>query len=555
MPTAREWFVADFETTSERYYQLHGYTRVWLYAIADSNGNAITHGSSIEQFFSYCRNNLCGKIIYFHNLKFDGAFLLDYLFSIGYKADYKDKPPKTFSTLIGDMGEFYTIDVRVSAKRTLHFADSLKLLPFKVSYIATSFGLPILKEKIDYDDYTIDASRISYVEHDVRIVAMALAEIKAHGMAKSTTASCAYNAYTGSCDDRFLSYCFPTLDIDFLTEWRKAYRGGRCQVSPLYQGRILTNVLRYDVNSMYPHVMRNCALPYGLPVHCSSLSSLQRLKFGLMHVRIEFMLKKYHMPTLLKKGGLYSSGDSYYINSEGEEELWLSSIDYELLLRHYDILSFVYLDGYGFYTSTKMFTAYIDKWYSRKKVDKLGKKQVDKFMLNCLYGKFGTDVMKRQKVVYYEEEKVKFKYTDYEESTHYYLPVAIAVTSYAHKIIDDAIESVGYENFVYCDTDSVHALAEMSDSMVDATELGKFKLEGNEEMSKYVRQKCYLTYEGKKMKITCAGMSEEMKDSVIKEYGLKLFDEFDVGFKCGGKKLPQRVKGGVVLHETTFEIK
>lgn len=555
MPAAKEWYVADFETTSERYYLEHGYTRVWLYAIADSNGNAITHGSSIEEFFSYCRLNLCGKLIYFHNLKFDGAFILDYLFSIGYKADYKDKAVKTFSTLIGDMGEHYSIDVRVSAKRTLHFADSLKLLPFKVSYIAKSFGLPIDKEVIDYDDYTIDSARISYVEHDVRIVAMALKEIKAHGMTKGTTASCAYNAYTSSCDDRFMSYCFPTLDLEWLSEWRKAYRGGRCQVSPLYQGKVLSGVKRYDVNSMYPHVMRNCWLPYGLPVRCSGMKQLSRFRFGLMHVRIEFMLKKHHMPTLLKKGGLYSSGDSYYISSEGIEELWLSNLDYMLMERHYDILSFEYLDGYGFYTSNKMFTAYIDKWYSKKQVDKLGKKQVDKFMLNCLYGKFGTDAMKRQKVVYYEDGIVKFKYTDYEESTHYYLPVAIAVTSYAHVIIDDAIESVGYENFVYCDTDSVHALADMGAEMVDQKALGKFKLEGIEDMSKYVRQKCYLTYEGGNMKITCAGMSEDMKSAVIETYGISLLGVFDIGFKCGGKKLPKRVKGGVVLHETTFEIK
>lgn len=285
------------------------------------------------------------------------------------------------------------------------------------------------------------------------------------------------------------------------------------------------------------------------------MKQLSRFRFGLVHARIEFMLKKHHMPTLLKKGGLYSSGDSYYISSEGTEELWLSNLDYMLMERHYDILSFEYLDGYGFYTSNKMFTAYIDKWYSKKQVDKLGKKQVDKFMLNCLYGKFGTDAMKRQKVVYYEDGIVKFKYTDYEESTHYYLPVAIAVTSYAHIIIDDAIESVGYENFVYCDTDSVHALADMGADMVDQKALGKFKLEGIESMSKYVRQKCYLTYEGGSMKITCAGMSEDMKSAVIETYGMSLLGVFDIGFKCGGKKLPKRVKGGVVLHETTFEIK
>ena len=77
-----EWFVADFETTSEKFYNENGYTKVWLYAICDMNGNIVNYGETIEQFIMYIRT-LYGKTIYFHNLKFDGTFILDYLLKLG----------------------------------------------------------------------------------------------------------------------------------------------------------------------------------------------------------------------------------------------------------------------------------------------------------------------------------------------------------------------------------------------------------------------------------------------------------------------------------------
>ena len=80
---SKRWYVADFETTSERFYNEHGYTKVWLWSICDSNANIIQDGTDIEQFLILARQ-LCGGTIYFHNLKFDGSFIVDYLLSNSY---------------------------------------------------------------------------------------------------------------------------------------------------------------------------------------------------------------------------------------------------------------------------------------------------------------------------------------------------------------------------------------------------------------------------------------------------------------------------------------
>ena len=89
----------------------------------------------------------------------------------------------------------------------------------------------------------------------------------------------------------------------------------------------------------------------------------------------------------------------------------------------------------------------------------------------------------------------------------------------------------------------------------DNKELGKFKLEAIEEKAKYVRQKTYITLEKGKYHITCAGMTDEMKEITINTYKDKVFDIFARGFEIGGKLIPKHVKGGIVLYETTFRIR
>lgn len=552
--TSDKWYVADFETTNHEFYEQYGYTKVWLYAICDKDANIITYGDCIESFITFIRS-LYGKSIYFHNLKFDGAFIIDYLLSIGYEysEDLKNIN-RGFSTLIGEMGEFYSITIKFSKGKQVHLYDSLKLLPFKVEKIAKDFGLPILKGKIDYGKYVINEETLSYIYNDVRIVAMALKQIKEEGMTKMTTASCAYRQYTSMKSDTFLVNAFPILDDTLLENFRKAYRGGRSQVNPLYQNNIIHNVRRYDINSMYPYIMHDMELPYGQPI---KITEPNTCRFELYHIQTAFMLKSGHLPSLLKKGSLYNADDTYYIDTDGIEDIWISNIDLELLFRNYDVLFIQYLELYGFMTSKLMFYDYVDKWYSRKQVDKGAKKTVDKLMLNSLYGKFGSNHKGSHKIPVIDEVTgiVKYVKSQEEEMKHYYLPVAIAVTSYAHLLIDNAIHQTGIDNFVYCDTDSVHTLGTLPDNMVDNVLLGKFKLEGIEETAKYVRQKCYVFKDNGKLAITCAGMPDNMKEASLTIYGEDIFNEFGQGFKMFGKLLPKRVKGGIVLYETTFEIK
>ena len=156
--------------------------------------------------------------------------------------------------------------------------------------------------------------------------------------------------------------------------------------------------------------------------------------------------------------------------------------------------------------------------------------------------------------------EVNFASTPATDMKKYYLPMAIAIVSYAHLIIDDAIVSTGYENFVYCDTDSVHTLSSLDRSIVDNVVLGKFKLEATELKSKYIRQKTYCFCEMNKdnemeYTITCAGMNDATKQYLLDTEKENVFNVFDKGLTIDGYKLlPMQVPGGTVLVPSTFTL-
>lgn len=147
-------WAADFETTTDIKD-----CRVWAYSLCNVADNEFIYGNSIDDFFEWCKAGKKNYNLYFHNLSFDGEYILSYLFKHNYTfiEDPKEKQDFTFTTLIDDMGKFYKIEVYFKVKghhiKKVTFLDSLKIFPnFSVDRIAKSFGLPISKLKIDYHE-------------------------------------------------------------------------------------------------------------------------------------------------------------------------------------------------------------------------------------------------------------------------------------------------------------------------------------------------------------------------------------------------------------------
>ena len=101
-------FTADFETATWDPDE----TWVWAWALCDiEDPSHVEVGNSIDDFFKRIKKE-ANPYIYFHNLKFDGEFILYYLMKNGFEhVESREKRNNTFSTLISDMGLFYSIEV------------------------------------------------------------------------------------------------------------------------------------------------------------------------------------------------------------------------------------------------------------------------------------------------------------------------------------------------------------------------------------------------------------------------------------------------------------
>ena len=174
-------FTADFETCT----WLENETYVWAWAVCEiGNESNIVIDNNIKSFIDYCYSQK-NSTFYFHNLKFDGEFIIYYLLKNGFKHVVKKEDIKdnTFTTLISDMGQFYQITVYFTkGNKKVHkvtFIDSLKIIPFSVDEIAKTFDLPISKLKIDYNKpreigHILTEEEKEYIKNDVLIVAKAL---------------------------------------------------------------------------------------------------------------------------------------------------------------------------------------------------------------------------------------------------------------------------------------------------------------------------------------------------------------------------------------------
>lgn len=576
---------ADFETTTQENYDKEGQVRVWAYAIMEiGNYNNFIYGNNIDDFMKWCESGNKNHTVYFHNLKFDGEFIFYYLFRNGFKwvDSNKKMKGKTFTTLISDTGVFYSMEICFSKKghnaKKVTIYDSLKLLNFTVAKIGKDFGLNVLKidkEKEFYERYreknhVITKEEVDYIRNDVEVVARAIEKLHSEGMNKMTIASNALKIYKSMMNERDWIYNFPVLDFTTDEQIRHSYKGGWTYVSDRYKNKVLGKGLVLDVNSLYPWVMSACKLPIDIPLMFNGKYKKDSLyNLYIQHFTCQFKIKKNHLPTIQIKGNSRFIENQYLeesLDSEGrqtEVELSLTNVDLDLFFEHYDVFNINYLDGYKFKSSSTMFTDYINYWVKVKidseKDGNNAMRSIAKLMLNSLYGKFGLNPKVRSKLPVYDKSEDIVHYTtpkDFEIRDAIYIPMASFITAYAReKTIRSAQQN--YETFAYADTDSIHLITEQlpNNIEIDSYILGAWKHEFSFSEAKYLRQKCYMefgkdprTNDKEEWKITCAGMPKGCYDQVDLE-------NFKYGSAYSGKLQHKRVRGGVLLQETTFKIK
>lgn len=288
-------------------------------------------------------------------------------------------------------------------------------------------------------------------------------------------------------------------------------------------------------------------------------------------------------------------------------ELVLTMTDYNLLKEHYELVDFEILDGCWFYSQVGIFDEYIDKYKKIKLESKGALRELAKLFLNNLYGKMASSVDSSFKLAYVKDDKsIGFLPVSKADKKPGYIPVGSAITSYARNFTIRAAQKnyhgVNSRGFIYADTDSIHCDLEPEEIQgirVHDKDFCCWKLESCWDIAVFTRQKTYIEHVTKENcasidkpynNIKCAGMPDKCKKlfelsltgtADLKGYkdiqgGVKewteeekefLFDketqspikrtfsDFKVGLKVPGKLMPKRIRGGILLVNTTYEMR
>lgn len=546
------YYMCDFETT------LDVPTRVWLWSITNiKTGKVVKNGATIEEFIEYISNRWC--VCYFHNLKFDGEFILYYLLHNNFV--YVDDKPSCnhqFSTLIDGVGTWYAIYI-IFKDKEVKILDSLKLLPFPVKKIGKDFGLDVCKGEIDFeeakrDNYKITDERLDYVNRDTLVVAKALKLCYFdYKQLRMTIGSNALKIYQDEYCQAYFDYLFPQLPSEVDAFCRMAYHGGYCYVSPKYQNTWVGDGQVFDVNSLYPYAM-TLDLPYGEPIYFegeyvkNSVYPLYIIEFSCC-----FKLKKGYVPIVQLKKNLRFNPVDYVEECDEEVVMVMTSVDYEMFREHYEVYKLKVNGGYMFKKSNTLFTKYVNHFMEEKATTTGAKRQRAKLYLNNLYGKMATSPRNICKHPVLVNGEVKYERFIGEDKDTIYIPVGAFVTANAKRVSVNAIQS-NIDRFLYCDTDSIHILGKEppSNIIVHDSDLGAWKKEKSFEKAKFIKPKTYVEIENGKIDIKACGMPDNIKEDFIS--GKIPVDNFRIGFTSDKKLIPKRVEGGVILQPTSFTI-
>ena len=341
--------------------------------------------------------------------------------------------------------------------------------------------------------------------------------------------------------------------------------------------------------------------------------ALKRDNYFFIRIKTRFYIKPNKLPfvqvksnllykptEMLESSDVYSHKDgkyySKYYDLDGNLQdsavtMTLTCTDFKLLTEHYNLVDLEILDGCWFESMYGIFDEYIEKYKNIKLQSKGAKRELAKLFLNNLYGKMASSKNSSFKVAYIKDDKsIGFISVTANEKIPGYIPVGAAITSYARNFTIRAAQQnyhgVDEPGFIYADTDSIHCdlqSEEMKGITVHDKNFCCWKLESNWDIGYFIRQKTYIEHVVKEdlkeldkpyYNIKCAGMPEKCKELFIHSMLQDDYDtsnlsdeekrfvkqkrditDFKIGLVIPGKLLPKRIHGGVLLVDTTYEMR
>lgn len=351
----------------------------------------------------------------------------------------------SWDAIVSQKGKFFSFTVRIDRENSARFFDISNLL--RENCKLTMTGAQLLNILSEYDQ---------------------------RGLCKITAGGASMEAFVSG-EWKWYYDKFPQLKPETKESLHDAYIGGFMVAREGMYGKAVD----VDCNSMYPSILRNEWLPWGLPepydgayeqdddmpLHCDELT-----------FRAE--LKPNGYPFLLDNRSVY--GLNRLTSTRGYVTRVLTDIDQKLLYENYTVSVYRHVRGWKFRRSKGFFRSFVDEWGDLKQKATGEKRQMAKLVMNALVGKMASlpkgvvmlptsedgmtldwDVAQR------EESNLK---TDF-------LPVPVWVNAYARRKLMDVCHA-NSDRLLYANTDGcvLSGWEPVESCEIHPTELGKWKI-------------------------------------------------------------------------------
>jgi len=331
------------------------------------------------------------RTVYFHNFsRFDGILLMKY---------YASRADKgyTFKPLLRNL-KLYELAVYRDRKLVFRLRDSYTLLPSSLAKLAKTL-CPQLGSKgsIPHDEVRVAnlmdlrEQLLEYMIQDIRLLGGVMLKAQDIYWTKYkvdiedclTLSSLAMTIYRSKYYDSISwPIHIPSRNED--TFIRRGYYGGHADTYKPYG----ENLYYYDVNSLYPYIMKSCPMPGGVPVWHANLEGQELSNlYGFIEAYVvcpntitrPFLPYRDHNDTLLfptgKFVGVYFS----------EELIYARDLGYKIFP----------MRGYLFEKKPSPFDSFVTSLFASRQEAKLSGDEAMaysyKILMNSLYGRFGIN--------------------------------------------------------------------------------------------------------------------------------------------------------------------
>jgi hypothetical protein len=423
---------------------------------------------------------------YAHHAQYDWRYMLSYIVENDIACDISMR----------NETDIYQITLFIDGSRIV-MRDSLAVFPGTLKQFAKSFTPEIPKLDLDFDAEEFDPDNAQHVQYAIRD-----AQILRKGMPRfnamiarhfgvtlgHTTAGTAMKAWQATIPDGIYYSASTWAEREAFI--REGYYGGLVFLTRTDE---IKDAVTFDINSSYPYQMCAHGVPWGTAI------STDDYKSGLMgiyrvRVRAPSDLILPILPRRNEKGYMRWHGGEFETVCTSSELIFAAAHGYEIL---------EVIEGVAWESRIFPFNDFIDRCKNiRKEYKGQPEETLAKLMQNSLYGKFGS---RRERLTIFnpscddetigaipiDDDGYFYMRKEFADDLRCIPEWAVFITAHARLHLLNQAYSVGIENVIYGDTDSLTVLPHVADAFNSGADYGQWKLEKRWNRFRAVAPKVY----------------------------------------------------------------